>query len=169
MSEDHKGPTKGTEITRDEVHNYIPGAASELPLAEGEVVSQVFTSDKRRYWADHAAFGAIGIAGVILILPIFGKAGDIPAGIAAVVLALALRGAYLYSEQMARRWQLTDRRLIGPQGRQVVLLQIKTVRRLMGDVQVVSNDGSKHLIKHLADGQAVINAIEAAKSARAAA
>ena len=45
--------------------------------------------------------------------------------------------------------------------------QIKTLRRLMGDVQVVSNDGSKHLIKHLADGQAVIDAIEAAKSTRA--
>lgn len=159
---------KGTKITRDEVHNYVPGVASELPLGDGEVVQQVFTSDKRRYWADHAAFGAIGIAGVILILPFFGKAGDIPAGIAAVVLALLARGAFLFSEQMARRWQLTDRRLIGPQGRQVMLLEIKTLRRLMGDVQIVSIDGSKHLIKHLADGQAAIDAIQTAKSARAA-
>ncbi|MCB1400268.1 MAG: hypothetical protein KDJ82_10575, partial [Rhodobacteraceae bacterium] len=64
-------------------------------------------------------------------------------------------------------WQLTDRRLIGPQGRQVMLLEIETVRRLFGDVQIITRGGAKHLIKHLADGEAVVTRITAAKAARA--
>jgi len=41
------------------------------------------------------------------------------------------------------------------------------VRRLMGDVQIVTKAGDKHLIKHLADGAAVMAAIEAARAKRA--
>jgi len=157
-----------SEMKRDSVHNYVPGPQSELPLAEGEVVQAVFMADRRRYWSDHAAFAGIGIAGVIAILPFFGKAGDIPVGMLGVIAALAFRGWFLRSEVFARRWQLTDRRLIGPQGRQILLGEIKALRRLMGDVQIVANDGSKHLIKHLADGQGAIETIEAAMAARRA-
>lgn len=61
---------------------------------------------------------------------------------------------------------MTDRRLIDPQGRVVNLLEIKVLRRLWGDVQIVTTDGAKHLMKHLADPQAVIDTIEAARAAR---
>ena len=67
----------------------------------------------------------------------------------------------------ARRWQLTDRRLIGPQGKEVMLLQIALVRSLMGDVQIVSQSGDKHLIRHLAEAAPVVAAIESAKARRA--
>ena len=80
---------------------------------------------------------------------------------------MAARAAWFRSEAFARRWQLTDRRLIGPQGRQVMLLEIKTVRRLMGDVQMVTNSGAKHLIRHLADSEPVLAAIDAARAKRA--
>ena len=69
------------------------------------------------------------------------------------------------SEVFARRWQLTDRRLIGPQGRQLALGDLVTVRRLFGDVQLVSRTGQKHLIKHLADTQGVMDTILAARDA----
>ncbi len=157
-----------SEIKRDAVHDYVPSRASELPLEEGESVAQVFLADRRRYWSDHFAFMGIGCAGVILLLPIFGKASQIPAGMLGVVLALLFRALFLKSEVFARRWQLTDRRLIGPQGRQVWLGEIKDARRLMGDLQIISTTGAKHLIKHLADGQGAIDAILAAKAKRGA-
>lgn len=156
-----------SEMQRDAVLNYRPGPQSELPLEPGERVVAIFTSDRRRYWSDHAAMAGIGAAAVLLILPFFGKSGQIPVAMAGVVVAILLRGAYLASEQFARRWQLTDRRLIGPQGRRVMLLEIGTVRRLLGDVQIVCRDGQKHLIKHLADSQQVAETILTARDARA--
>ncbi len=156
-----------SEMKRDTVMDYRPGPQSELPLDEGEPVLAAFLADHRRYWTDHGAMIAVGIAALLAILPLMGKADQLPVAIAAVVIGLLLRGLYFRSEAFARRWQLTDRRLIGPQGRQVMLLEIDKVRRLLGDVQIVTNSGAKHLIKHLADGEAVVARIEAAKAARA--
>lgn len=156
-----------SEIKRDDVLHYRPGPQSELPLDEGEQVEAVFGADPRRYWTDHAAMAAVGVAAVVAILPWTGKASQIPVAVAAVVVGLGLRGLYFRSEAFARRWQLTDRRLIGPQGRQVMLLEIDKVRRLFGDVQIITRSGAKHLIKHLADGEAVVARIEAAKTRRA--
>jgi hypothetical protein len=156
-----------SEFERDSVLNYRPGPESELPLDAGEKVVAVFTSDRRRYWADHAAMAALGAVAVAVLLPLFGKAGQMPAGLVATAAAVGLRGWWLASEQFARRWQLTDRRLIGPQGRQVMLLEIATARRLMGDVQIVTKSGAKHLIKHLADSARTIAMIDAARASRA--
>lgn len=156
-----------SEFKRDSVQDYRPGPASELPLDPGERVLAVFEADHRRYWLDHVAMAALGVVGVVAILPFIGRASQIPVALPAVVAAVALRGAYLASEAFARRWQLTDRRLIGPQGRQVMLLEIATARRLMSDVQIVTKGGVKHLIKHLADSARTIAAIEAAREARA--
>ena len=156
-----------SKITRDPVQDYRPGPASELPLEPGERLLAVFAVDRRRYWLDHAAMAALGAMGVAVILPLFDRSGQIPIALPAVVAAVAARGAYLASEAFARRWQLTDRRLIGPQGRQVMLLEIATLRRLMGDVQIVTKGGAKHLIKHLADSAATIATIGAARDARA--
>ncbi|MDP1669295.1 hypothetical protein [Phaeovulum sp.] len=155
------------EIKRDRVQDYRPGPASELPLEPGERLIAVFVADRRRYWLDHAAMAALGAAGVVAILPFFDRAGQIPIALPAVAAAVAARGLYLASEAFSRRWQLTDRRLIGPQGRQVMLLEIAALRRMMGDVQIVTKGGAKHLIKHLADSGATIATIERARDARA--
>ncbi|MCB1400147.1 MAG: hypothetical protein KDJ82_09895, partial [Rhodobacteraceae bacterium] len=100
-----------SEIKPDDVLRYRPGPQSELPLDDGETVEAVFTADRRRYWADHAAMAAVGVAAVVAILPWTGKADQIPVAAAAVVIGLGLRGLYFRSEVFARRWQLTDRRL----------------------------------------------------------
>lgn len=155
-----------SEIPRDPVHHYRPGPASELPLEQGERVLAVFGADRRRYWRDHAAMAAIGATGVVPFLLWCDRAAQIPLALVAATAAVGLRGAWLASEAFARRWQLTERRLIGPQGRQVTLLEIVTLRRLMGDVQIVTRGGAKHLIKHQADSAATIAAIEAARAAR---
>lgn len=156
-----------SDLPRDTVLNYRPGPQSELPVEPGEPVLAVFAADRRRYWTDAAAMAGLGIAAVVLVLPVLGKAAQIPVGILGVVAAVAARSAWLASEVFARRWQLTNRRLVGPQGRQVMLLEIARMRRLMGDVQVVTKDGQKHLIKHLADPQAAIDRIETARAERA--
>lgn len=155
------------ELGRDEVHNYRPGPQSESPLDEGETVIAIFSADRKRYWKDHAAMAVIGSVAISAVLPFLGNADQIPVAILAILLGIGARGAYFASEAFARRWQLTERRLIGPQGQSVLLLEIKTVRRLFGDVQVVTRSGAKHLIKHLGDGQAVADRIETACKRRA--
>lgn len=156
-----------SKIERDSVHNYRPGPQSELPLDPGETVAQVFEADPKRYWYDTAVLAGIGIVLVSAVLLYMGKPEQIAVAAVAIGVGLALRALYFRSEAFARRWQLTDRRLVGPQGRQVMLLEIATVRRLFGDVQLVTKSGDKHLIKHLADGAAVQAAIETARAKRA--
>ena len=156
-----------SEIERDTVHNYRPGPDSEQPLDEGEVVQAEFLADRRRYWYDHAVLGGIGAVLVTVVLIWMGKTDQIGIAIAAIALGMLARAAYFRSEAFARRWRLTQKRLIGPQGRAVMLLEIKAVRRLMGDVQIVTKMGDKHLIKHLADAEAVVQTIEAARANRA--
>ena len=155
-------------MKRDEVLNYRPGPASERPLDDGETVQATFTADRARYWKDHAAMAALGSVAIAVVLLYLGKSHQIPIAVGAVFLGLAARGAFFASEARARRWQLTDRRLIGPQGQSVMLLEIARVQKLLGDVQVVTKTGAKHLIKHLADGQAALDAIERARTRRAA-
>lgn len=155
------------EIERDAVHNYRPGPQSEQPLEPGEVVEAEFRADRRRYWYDHAVLGGIGAVLVAVVLIWMGKTDQIGIAIAAIALGMMARGAYFRSEAFARRWQLTQKRLIGPQGRAVMLLEITAVRRLMGDVQILTKMGDKHLIKHLADAEAVVRTIEAARAKRA--
>ncbi|MFD2172696.1 MULTISPECIES: hypothetical protein [Rhodobacter] len=156
-----------SEMRRDPVLNYRPGAESELPLEPGETVSDVFGPDLRRYWMDHLVLGGLGAVLVSAVLIWLGKLDQVLVAVIAILVGMALRALYFRSEAFARRWQLTDRRLIGPQGRQVMLLEIETVRALMGDVQIVTKAGDKHLIRHLAEAAPVMAAIEAARAARA--
>lgn len=130
----------------------------------GEPILATFAPDRAAYWRSHAIMALAGgvLAGLILVVidnaaPWVGPVG--------AVLALGARGAYLASEVLGLRWQLTDRRLILPGGRAVRLGQIASVRPFLGDVQVVTRTGDKHLIRHPAEPAAVVAAIEAAKAA----
>ncbi|KEP71285.1 hypothetical protein DL1_06740 [Thioclava dalianensis] len=155
-----------SEIRRDPVHDYRPGPLSEAPLEPGERVLARFEPDARRYWSDHAILAVLGAVLVSTALFWLGKPGQVTLAACAVVLGMMARGAYFRSEAFARRWQLTDRRLIGPQGRQVMLLEIAAVRALMGDVQIVTKSGGKHLIRHLKEAAPAITLIERARTAR---
>ncbi|MCW1404248.1 hypothetical protein OKA06_18780 [Novosphingobium sp. MW5] len=66
------------------------------------------------------------------------------------------------------RWLLTDRRLILAGGvSSVTLLEIDKARPLLGDVQLITRSGDKHLLKFLADETEVITKIINARDARA--
>jgi hypothetical protein len=137
----------------------------DIPLEPGEKLLREIRSDKGRYWRDHGVLGVIGMVGAGVVLFAIGSPY---AGIGALgaVLALGVRGAWLYAEQMKFRWRLTNIRLIGPGGRSVYLLELQTVRRLMGDIQIITRAGDKYLIKHIADAETVVAEIEAARTKR---
>jgi hypothetical protein len=149
--------------SRDPILNYRPGPQSELPLEPGEEVRATFLPDPARYTRDHVMLAALFIVLVGIAFIFLGKTNEIWVGALGVILAIGFRYVFFRSEVFARRWQLTDRRLIGPQGRQVRLTDVKEVRRLMGDVQIVTKGGDKHLIRYQADPQAVIARISGAR------
>ena len=83
------------------------------------------------------------------------------------ILAVAVRAAYLASETLGLVWALTDRRVILPDGqRSVMLLELDTARPLLGDVQLITKSGDKHLLKHLAQPRAVVAQILEARERR---
>lgn len=150
----------GKKISRDSL---MGRDAPELD--PGERIEAAFAPDRATYWRDNAflaGVGAIGIMGMMIVL----QNPHVVIGTLGAGAAVVARAAWLASETLGHRWELTDRRLIGPGGRMVMLLEVETARRLMGDVQVVTRGGDKHLIKHMADAPGVVAAILRARDAR---
>ncbi|NBB98256.1 MAG: hypothetical protein GVY34_08815 [Alphaproteobacteria bacterium] len=137
----------------------------DTPLEPGEKLLREIRSDTGRYWRDHGVLGVIGMVGAGVVLWAIGSPYA-AIGALGAVLALAVRGAWLYAEQMKFRWRLTNARLIGPGGRSVYLLELTQVRRLMGDIQIITKAGDKYLIKHIDGAEDVVAEIEAARLKR---
>ena len=129
--------------------------------AEGEPVRAEFAPDRRTYWRDHAWMAALAMAGGMLILWAIGNP-HVWAGAVGGLAAVAIRAWYLSDEELAVRWLLTERRLLGPGGRAVRLAEIATIRILGSAVQVVTQAGDKHLIKYQPDRDATKARIERA-------
>lgn len=134
-------------------------------LDPGERLLAEYRPDRNRYWRAHAlmAVALMALAGGVL------WATDTPypeVGALGAVLAVAVRAAYLASETLGMRWTLTDKRLILPGNRGIPLMEIEKVRPLLGDVQVVTRSGDKHLLKHLADTAGVIARVTEARERR---
>jgi hypothetical protein len=75
--------------------------------------------------------------------------------------AIAVRAGYVASDELKVRWDLTDRRLLGPQSRAVQLSEIAELRVLGSAVQVITTGGDKHLLKYLGERDAVRRRIAA--------
>lgn len=120
------------------------------PLADGETVQHSFRPDRATYWRDHAWMAAGAMALGMAILWAIGNP-HVWTGAVGGLAAIAVRAAYVASDELAARWDLTDRRLLGPGGRAVTLARIKTVNRLGSAVQIVTDAGDKHLIKYQPD------------------
>lgn len=140
-----------------------PAYRDRLPppvLPEGEREIARFTPDRARYIRDHVALAAGGGVVVVLILLVIGRGHLLWAGVVGTLAAIAFRGLWFYRDAMRVTWLLTDRALIGPGQERVELPDIVAVRRLMGDVQVVTRGGRKILIRHLPDAAAAQAMIE---------
>ena len=121
-----------------------------------------FLTDRATYVQSHIRLAAICMAGAMAVLWLMGDP-NIWTGAIAGLGAIALRGFYLASEEMAARWVIEDGRLTGPQGRQVQLDQIEKVRSMGSFVQIITRSGDKHLIKYQANPADTIAAIERAR------
>lgn len=133
------------------------------PLDDGETVKQSFRPDRATYNRDHAWMAAGAMALGMLILWFMGNP-HVWTGAIGGLAAIAVRAFYVASDELAVRWDLTDRRLLGPQTRAVRLDEIKELRTLGSAVQVVTLSGDKHLLKYQADRNATRQAIETART-----
>jgi len=134
-------------------------------LAEGEVLVAEFRADRVMYWRSHLIMAVIlgAFAGLVLIW----QGNPYPVvGPVAAALAIGVRAAFLSSEALTDLWRLTDRRLLGPGGRIVPLTQLQTARPFLGSVQIVSTTGDKHLMKYLADPNAIAQRVLTAAGQR---
>lgn len=146
-------------LPRDSIH----GPDAPEPLLPNEALLHTWTADKATYWRGHGIMAVVGglIAGAVLV---YLQNPDPWVGPLAAIAALGARGAYLASEALALTWRLSDRRLLGPGGRIIRLADIEKARPFLGDVQIVTRSGDKHLMKYMANAAPVIAAIEAAKA-----
>jgi len=141
--------------------------AADLPeLVEGERYRAALRPARAAFIRAHAVMAGIGAVAAGGVLVAMGDANWWVGPVAAVG-ALGVRGVWLMSEAMGFVWHLTDRRLIGPGGRIVALADLERVRILLGDVQIVTRGGDKHLIRYLADAGAGMAEIEAARARKA--
>lgn len=150
------------ELPRDSVM----GQTVMSPLRPGEGMLAEWDADKGAYWRSHGIMAVIGglVAGVVLVA--LGNSAPWVGPVAAVA-AMGARGWYLASEALTAQWRLTDQRLQGPGGREIPLAQIKLARGFLGDVQIVTQSGDKHLMKYVANQAEVVAAIMAAKQGNA--
>ena len=145
------------------IHSMTP----TTPLAEGERVVHSFHPDRATYWRDHAWLAAGAMALGMGILWAMGNP-HVWTGAVGGLAAVAVRAFYVASDELQARWDLTDRRLLGPQTRAVHLSDIATIRTLGSAVQVVTRGGDKHLLKYQPDSEATRTRLLQAGAGRAA-
>lgn len=131
------------------------------PLAEGEAVLHSFHPERATYWRDHAWLAAAAMAIGMAILWIMGNP-HVWTGAVGGLAAVAVRAFYVASDELQARWDLTDRRLLGPQTRAVPLAEIDRIRTLGSAVQIVTRSGDKHLLKYQSDRDATRQRIQTA-------
>lgn len=125
-------------------------------------ITEEFRADPRSYWRAQVITALVLAALGWVALSLLGREAWV--GPLAAILAVGVRGGYLYSEAMAQTWTLSPVRLSGPGGRDVPLARITEVRRLLGDVQIVTDAGDKHLLRYLSDSEGAVSRIEAARA-----
>lgn len=142
-------------------HHLTPTAG----LAPDETVLASFQADRATYWRDMAWMAALAMAVGMVILWVIGNP-HVWTGAVGGLAAIAIRAWYVASDEFGVRWDLTNRRLMGPGGRITLLSEIELVRGLGSAVQVVTQGGDKHLIKYQSDRIAVIDRINEARGTR---
>lgn len=128
-------------------------------LDPGETVLLHIHPDRATYWRDHAWMAVIAMGAGMAILFFMGNP-HVWTGAIGGLAAIAVRAFYVASDELKARWDLTDARLLGPQGRAIRLSEIKEIKSLGSALQVVTLSGDKHLLKYLADKSATRDAIQ---------
>ena len=127
-------------------------------LTEGEELIARFDADRATYIRDHVVMAAVLAVGAMVVLQLMGEVWWV--GAPAALLAIGVRAFYLASDDLTAYWELTDQRLLGPQGRAARLAEIKELRTLGSAVRIITDAGDKHLMKYLADKNGTRDQIE---------
>ncbi len=122
-----------------------------------------FTPDRSAYIRAHAWMAAFAMAAGMGVLWAMGNP-HVWTGAIGGLAAIALRGWYLASEELAVVWRISDGVLSGPGERRVPLPEIAAVKSMGGYVQVITRGGDKHLIKYQADPAQTLSVIERARA-----
>lgn len=131
---------------------------AETPLADGERVREVFLPAPAVYWRNTIILAILGAVILGAALWAFGSR-YLWIGPLVAVLAIGGRGFMMRGKVLGGRWRLTDRRLLGPEGRIVPLGQVEEIKTFLGDVVLVMRNGDKHLLHYFADPALVVAAI----------
>lgn len=131
-------------------------------LETGEVLIECFSGNLSTYVKEHillAALGSVLMSGILIYM------GNPHAwtGVVGSVAAIAVRGLYVAREQLGMTWHLTNRRMIGPDGRTILLGNIDKVNVIFSAAQIVTLSGDKYMLKYQADAKATQAAIDRAR------
>ena len=134
-------------------------------LEPGEALIESFSGNLTTYVKEHillAALGSVLMSGVLIYM------GNPHAwtGLVGSVAAIAIRGLYVAKEQLGFTWYLTNRRLIGPGERTILLENVDKVNTIFSAAQVVTRTGDKYMLKYQADTKATKAAIDRARGQR---
>lgn len=122
---------------------------------------QQFTADRQTYIQSHVKLAALAMALAMAALWLLDNP-HVWTGAVGGLGAIAFRGWFMASEQLAVVWEIRDGALIGPMQRHIPLSDIATVRSISSFVQVITKRGDKHLIKYQSDPAATVAAIQRA-------
>lgn len=128
-------------------------------LLENERVQQSFAADRPTYVRTNTWLAAAAMLGGMVVLWLLGNP-YVWTGAVGGLAAIVVRGAYLMSDELAMRWDLTNQRLLGPGGRMIALENIEKINKMGSFVQIVTRSGDKHLIKYQADPEATVAALK---------
>lgn len=134
----------------------------KTPLGDGEEVLTSFRADRATYTRTNTWMAVFAMGGGMLILWMLGNP-HVWTGAIGGLLAVAVRGFYMMSEELSVRWDLTNQRILGPMDRVIRLGEVKALNKMGSVVQVVTNAGDKYLIKYQADTAATIRQIKSAQ------
>ncbi|WP_058263929.1 hypothetical protein [Thalassovita gelatinovora] len=132
------------------------------PLNSAETVVHSFLPDRGAYWRDHAWMAAGAMTLGMTILWAVGNPHEWTGAVGGLA-AIAVRAFYLASDELNARWDMTETRLLGPQGRNLRLTDIKHIRTLGSAVQLITHSGDKHMLKFQANRDDTIARIERAQ------
>lgn len=138
---------------------------SDTPTLEtGETLITSFSGNMTTYVKEHvllAALGSVLMAGVLMAV-----GNPHPwTGVIGAVLAIIVRGVYVAKEQLAFTWHLTNRRLIGPGERAILLGNVSKVNTIFSAAQVVTRTGDKYMLKYQTDAKVTQAEIDKARGA----
>ncbi|MBO9406435.1 hypothetical protein J7399_03255 [Shimia sp. R9_1] len=128
-------------------------------LLDAESVQQSFSADRATYIRANTWLAAAAMFGGMVVLWLLGNP-YVWTGAVGGLGAIVVRGAYLMSDELAMRWDLTNQRLLGPGGRMIALENIDKINKMGSFVQVVTQSGDKHLIKYQLDPEATVAALK---------